>query len=127
MLTNLIITAAITLLVAALTGVLVYRRSERMSSSTDPAKGSEAKRAETTRFFVVVTILIGVVSFFVYRWFLGRFPETAELAFLELAIGIGVLLTVLALFFFRKAFVEMTVLHVLNVLAFGWIMPKLII
>jgi hypothetical protein len=126
MLTNLIITAVITILVAAVTGALVYWRSEQMSSSTDPAKGFEAKRAETTRFFVLVTIFVGAVSSFVYRWFLGRFPETADLAFLELAIAFGVLLTVLALLFLRKAFVEMAALHVLNVLAFGWILPRLL-
>ncbi len=67
-----------------------------------------------------------VVSFFVYRWMTGRFPDNPQRLFLELALGFGILFTILAGFFFRKAFWEMTVLHLLYIAGFGWILPMLL-
>ncbi len=56
----------------------------------------------------------------------GRYPNNPQTLFLELAIGFGILFTLLALVFFRKAFLEFTAMHVLYVAGFGWIWPMLL-
>jgi hypothetical protein len=57
---------------------------------------------------------------------LARSADTAQSTYLFLAIGVAVLLSVLAAVVFKmRGFVELTVLHILYVLGFGWIVPSM--
>jgi hypothetical protein len=52
--------------------------------------------------------------------------DSAQTNYLLLAVGIGVVLTILsALVFKMRGFVEFTALHVLYIAGFGWMMPRL--
>ena len=57
---------------------------------------------------------------------LVRYPANPQTMFLSLAIGIGVVLTVLAAVVFKmRGLVEMTTLHILYIARFGWLIPVL--
>jgi hypothetical protein len=71
-------------------------------------------------------ILVGIISFYVYRGMLVRSPLAAQTTFLFLAVGIGIGLTVLAAVVFKmRGFVEITSLHILYIAGFGWLLPIL--
>ena len=71
-------------------------------------------------------VLVGLISFYVYRGMLVRYPANPQTTFLYLAIGIGIVLTVLAAVVFKmRGFVEMTTLHILYIAGFGWFIPAL--
>jgi hypothetical protein len=125
---NLLVLIGMTVVVGLLSILLTYLRAERMSPVADLAsKGVAAVRRGNVVFFgVVMPLLVAVIAFFVWRGMLARSPETANTAFLLLAVGIGVVLTVLAAVVFKmRGFFELTTLHVLYVAGFGWLIPLL--
>jgi len=72
-------------------------------------------------------ILVGVISFFVFRSIHTRWRGSADMSFLFLAIGIAVLFTVLAAVVFKmRGFYELTSLHIFYTAGFGWVMPMLL-
>ena len=67
-----------------------------------------------------------VIGFFVHRSMLAHSPATVHTSFLLLAAGIGIVFEILAAVVFKmRGIVEFTVLHIVYLLAFGWIMPML--
>ena len=71
-------------------------------------------------------VLVGLISYYVYRGILARSPDTAQTIFVSLAIGIGIVLTVLAAVVLKmRGFLEMTTLHLLYIAGFGWFTPML--
>lgn len=72
-------------------------------------------------------ILVGVIAYFVYRFLNGRSPATAESTLWIIALAFGVLFEVLAAVVIKmRGFVELTVLHVLYVFGYGWLLLRLV-
>ncbi len=125
---NVLVLFGLIVVLGVLSAGLTYVRAANMSPLADiESKGLAAVQRSNIGFFgVMIPVLVGVITFFVYRGMLARSPATVHSSFLLLAVGIGVALTVLAAVVFKmRGFVEFTVLHVAYVAALGWIMPML--
>jgi hypothetical protein len=125
---NVLVALGIMVVLGVISEVLTYLRAEKMSPVSDIAtKGLAAvQRGNLTFFGVFIPVLVGVCSFLAYRTLLARSPATAQTSYLLLAIGIGVALSIAAAVVFKmRGFVEFTVLHVIYIGGFGWLMPLL--
>jgi hypothetical protein len=128
MLRNVAMLLGLLVVLGVISALLTYLRAGNMSPLNDiQTKGLAAVQKSNLLFFgVMIPLLVGVVTFFVYRSMLARSPDGVHTSFLLLAVGVGVVLTILAAVVFKmRGFVEFTVLHVLYVVALGWIMPML--
>ncbi len=125
---NAVVLFGLIVVLGVVSAVLTYLRAGSMSPLADiQSKGLAAVQKSNITFFgVMIPLLVGVITFFVYRSMLARSPASVHSSFLMLVIGVGVVLTVLAAAVFKmRGFAEFTVLHVAYVLALGWIMPML--
>ena len=125
---NWLIVIGAMVIVGVVSALFTYFRTEKMASPTDIAsKGLAAVQKGNIIFYgIFMPVLVGLISFWVYRGMLVRSPATAQTTFLYLAVGIGIVLTVLAAVVFKmRGFVEMTTLHILYIVGFGWITPML--
>jgi uncharacterized membrane protein len=115
-------------IVGLISALFTYFRTEKMASPTDIAsKGLAAVQRGNIIFYgLFMPVLVGLLSFYVYRGILARSPDTAQTIFISLAICIGIVLTILAAVVFKmRGFFEMTALHVLYIASFGWFTPML--
>ena len=125
---NIFTLIGVMVVVGVISALLTYARAGKMSPLTDIAsKGLAAVQRGNLIFFgLFMPLLVGPIAFFVYRNILARAPESAQTTYLVLALGIAIVFTVLAALVFKmRGFVEFTVLHVLYVAGFGWMMPRL--
>ncbi len=125
---NVVVLFGLIVVLGVISAVLTYVRAGNMSPLADiQSKGLAAVQKSNISFFgAMIPLLVGVITFFVYRSMLARSPATVHSSFLMLAIGVGIVLKVLAAAVFRmRGFAEFTVLHAAYVLALGWIMPML--
>jgi hypothetical protein len=125
---NLLVLIGAVVVVGLISALLTYLRAGKMSPPADLAsKGLAAVQKGNIIFFgVVMPLVVGPLAYFVYRGMLARSADAAQTTFLFLAVGIAVVLTVLAAVVFKmRGFVEFTVLHILYVAGFGWIIPLL--
>ena len=125
---NIFILIGVMVVVGVISAVLTYIRAEKMSPQADILqKGLAAVQNGNLIFFgLFVPILVGPIAYFVYGNMIVRSPDSAQITYLLLALGIGAVFTVLAALVFKmRGFVELTALHVLYIAGFGWIMPKL--
>jgi hypothetical protein len=126
---NLLLVIGMIVALGLISAVLTYFRSEKMTPPADlAAKGlAAAQRGNAVFFGVFMPVLVGVIAFFVYRGMLARSPDTVETSFLLLAIGVAVVLTIMAAVVFKmRALAEFTTLHILYVAGFGWLLPRLL-
>ena len=125
---NTFILIGVMIALGLISALLTYIRTEKMALPADIAtKGLAAVQRGNVIFFgLFVSILVGPIAYFVYRSLLARSPDSAQITYLFLAAGIGIVFTILAAAVFKmRGFVEFTALHVFYVVGFGWIMPKL--
>ena len=125
---NLLVLIGVMVAVGLLSALLTYWRAEKMSPLADIAsKGVAAVQKGNLIFFgVVMPLVVGPIAFFVYRGMLARSADTAQTTFLFLAIGIAIVLSVLAAVVFKmRGFFEFSALHILYVAGFGWLIPML--
>lgn len=125
---NIFILIGVMVVVGLISAAFTYLRAEKMSPQADILqKGLAAvQRGNLVFFGLFVPILVGPIAYYVYRTILVRSPDSAQTTYLLLALGIGVVFTVLAAIVFKmRGFVELTALHVLYIAGFGWIMPRL--
>lgn len=123
---NFLLLLGVIVIVGIVSALFTYFRSEKMASQTDLAsKGLAAIQKGNIIFYgLFMPIVVGLISFYIYRGLLARNPETAQTIFLGLAVGLGIALTILAAMVFKmRGFFEMTALHVLYVASFGWLAP----
>jgi len=116
--------------IGLVSGILAYLRTASLSTPDEiAAKGLVAIRRDRVSFYsIFMPILVGVIAFFVYRFLNGRAPETAATTLMIIALGIAVVFEVLAGIVFKmRGFAELTFLHVVYVVGFGWLLPKLVI
>ena len=125
---NILILIGLMVVVGVISAALTYIRTEKMSLPADIAtKGLAAiQRGNLIFFGLFVPILVGPIAYYVYRSLVTRSPDTAPTTYLLLAVGLGVVFTVLAAVVFKmRGFIEFTALHVFYVVGFGWMMPRL--
>jgi hypothetical protein len=125
---NILSLIGVMVVVGLVSAVLTYLRTEKMASPADLVeKGVAAiQRGNIIFFGLFVPILVGPIAYYVYRNLLARSPDTAQTSYLLLAMGLGIVFTVLAALVFKmRGFIELTALHVLYVTGFGWILPRL--
>lgn len=123
---NFLVLIGVIVIVGFVSALFTYFRSEKMASPTDiTTKGLAAVQKGNVIFYgLFMPVLVGLISFYVYRGMLTRSPEAAQTVFLYLALGIGLALTVLAAIVFKmRGFAEMTALHILYIASFGWFIP----
>jgi hypothetical protein len=99
-------------------------RSEGMANLDVLAKRGLAviKRENIIYFGLVMPVVVGLVSYYVYRrWYISE-PQH----FLILAICIGIGLSILAAVFYKRALIDFSILHVVHIFFFGWLMPLLL-
>ena len=124
-----LVVVGVILAVAVISGGLAYLRAESFSTPNEiSSKGLAAiRRGQLIFYGVLMPLLVGVISYFVYRRMSERGPDSTQTSFLLLAIGIAVGFTLLAAIVFKmRGFAEFVALHVLYTSAFGWIMPILL-
>ena len=124
---NSFILLGLMVVIGLISALLTYIRSEKMAPPAELAsKGLAAIQKGNVIFYgLFMPILVGSIAFFVYRGMLARSPGTAQTTYLLLAVGIAIVLTILAAAVFKmRGFIEFTALHVFYVAGFGWIMPK---
>jgi uncharacterized membrane protein len=125
---NFLILVGLIVVIGLLSILLTYFRSEKMTSPAEiTSKGLAAIRKGNVIFYgLFMPVLVGLISFFTYRGMLARSPESASTTFLYLAVGIGIVFTILAAVVFKmRGFFELTILHILYVTGFGWFIPLL--
>ena len=125
---NWLVLIGVMVIVGLISALFTYWRTEKMASPTDIAsKGLAAVQKGNIIFYgFFMPVLVGLISYYVYRGILARSPATAQTIFVSLAIGIGIVLTVLAAVVFKmRGFLEMTTLHLLYIAGFGWFTPML--
>jgi hypothetical protein len=126
---NVLILIGVILAVGFISALLTYIRTEKMAVPADiVSKGLAARQRGNVIFFgVFMPVLVGVIAFYVYHRMLVRSAANAPTTYLLLAIGIGIVYTILAAIVFKmRGFADFTALHVLYVAGIGWIMPKLL-
>jgi hypothetical protein len=114
--------------VGVIGGAIAYWRAESLSQPADlSAKGlASIRRSSLTFYGLFMPVLVGVISWYVFRFMSARWPASVETSFLLLAVGIAVVFTLMAAVVFKmRGFAELTALHVLYVAGFGWLMPTL--
>lgn len=125
---NWLVLLGMIVVIGFISALFTYIRSEKMASPTDIAsKGLAAVQKGNVIFYgFFLPILVGLISFYVYRGMLVRYPANPQLPFLYLAVGIGIVFTILAAVVFKmRGFFEMTILHLLYIASFGWLAPIL--
>jgi hypothetical protein len=128
MLRHVFVLVGLLAVVGSLSAVLTYIRAGNMSPLTDiRSKGLATVQKGNLLFFgIEIPLLVGVITFFVYHGMLARSAATVHGTFLLLAVGIGIILTILAAVVFKmRGLAEFVLLHIMYVVAFGWIMPML--
>lgn len=128
MLRNIAVLTGVLVVVGVVSALLTYARAGNMSPVADiQSKGIAFVQKSNLLFFgLEIPLLVGVITFFVYRSMLARSPATANTSFLLLSVGTGIVLTILAAVVFQmRGFVEFTALHVVYIAALGWLMPML--
>ena len=126
---NIFILIGVMVVIGLISAMLTYIRTEKMSSPADLAsKGLAAVQRGNVIFFgLFMPLLVGPIAYFAYRNMFASSSDSVETTYLLLAVGIAIVFTVLAALVFKmRGFVEFTVLHVLYVAGFGWIMPRLL-
>jgi hypothetical protein len=126
---NVLTLIAIIAAVGAVSAIIVYLRAASLASPADlAAKGLAAARKSSLIFYgLFMPILVGIITFYVLRFMAARWPATAETSILWLAIGIGLLFTVMAAVVFKmRGFAELTALHIIYIASFGWLLPRLV-
>ena len=114
------------LAIGIVSALFTYVRSEKMAPTSEIASKGLAvvQRGNLIFYGIFMPVLVGLISFYVYRGMLVRFPANPQTVFLALAVGIGIVLTILAAVVFKmKGFFEMITLHILYVAGFGWLVP----
>jgi hypothetical protein len=115
------------IVIAAVGALLTYLRAESMATPADiAARGLTTVQRDAVLFYgLFLPVVVGVISWFVYKGMYGQSPDTAERNLLLLAIGIGIAFTVLAAIVFKmRGFSEFLILHIVYAAGFGWIMPR---
>lgn len=115
----------IVLLMTAVSAAYAYFRTQSFGSlDLIAAKGVEAARRDNAVFYAAVSIVVGVIGFFVLRYLVARSGDAANLQYLYLALGSGIGLEVLAAMVFRmRGLVDFTVLHLAYIAGYGWLFP----
>lgn len=112
--------------VALVSGVYAYWRAGALvSPQTIAEKGLAVARRDNAIFYALVSIVIGAIGFFVFRGMLRSAPEAAQGRFLLLAAGIGAVFEIIAAIVFKmRGIVDFTVLHLLHIAGYGWLLPR---
>ncbi len=108
---------------------LSYFRAENLAIPSDIAiKGFENARRDLVIFYgFTIPVVVGFSSYYIYKHMFTKNSQTAPMTFLLLAAGIGIILTMFAgLVFGTRSFYELTGLHVICVVLYGWLMPKIL-
>lgn len=115
----------VVLLMTAVSAAYAYVRTQSFGSlDVIGAKGIEAARRDNAVFYAAVSLVVGVIGFFILRYLIGRSPEVANAQYLYAAIGIGVVLEVLAAIVFKmRGLADFTVLHLAYIAGYGWLFP----
>jgi hypothetical protein len=123
---SLVSVAIVVAVVALVSGVYAYLRAASLASpQTIAEKGLAAARRDNAVFYTIVSVVTGVIGTIVFRGMLRSAPEAADGRFLLLAIGIGVVFEIMAAIVFRmRGIVDFTVLHLLHIAGYGWILPR---
>lgn len=115
--------------IAVLSALLVAWRAESMAQPGDLEKrGLGAVRRDAVLFYgIALPVVVGVITYYVYRWMNGRWPDDAQTYILLLAVAIAVIFTAMAAAVFKmRGFAEFVILHVLYVIGFGAVLPRLL-
>lgn len=115
----------VVLLMTVISAVYAYFRAQSFGSlDVIAAKGIEAARRHNAIFYAAVSVVVGVIGFFALRYLIGRGADAADAQYLYLAIGIGVVLEVLAAIVFKmRGLADFTFLHLAYVAGYGWLYP----
>ncbi len=115
--------------IAALSALLVAWRAESMAQESDlQNRGLGPVRRDAVLFYgIALPIVVGVITYYVYRWMNGRWPDDAQTYILLLAVLIAVIFTGMAAVVFKmRGLVEFVILHILYVIGFGAVLPRLL-
>jgi hypothetical protein len=109
-------------------GYTYFRARVLASADQITAKGLAAASRDTAVFYAGVSVVVGVIGFFVFRGMFNASPGEAQRNFLLLALGIGVVLEIMAAVVFKmRGIMDLTLLHVVHIVGYGWLMPLLLV
>ena len=120
--------AAIVIVIAVVSALLVYWRAEHFGAVDDIAnRGLSTVRREAVLFYGVLPLFFGGIAWFAYKAMYNHSPQDAQTYFLLLALGLGVVFTVMAAMVFKmRGFSEFVTLHLIYLAGFGWVLPRVL-
>jgi hypothetical protein len=115
------------LVVTIVSAGYAYLRAGVLASADQiAAKGLAVASRDTAVFYAVVALVVGILAYFAFRGMAQATPDTAPGRFLLLAAGIGLALEIMAAVVFRmRGLADLTLLHLLFIAGFGWLLPQL--
>lgn len=94
------------------------------------AKAYDASKIAVVAGYLVGGLLFGCVAVWVYVWMVGRWPQTAPTIYLWLALGIAMILNIMALSERRMhsgtAVMIWIILNVIWAVGYGWLVPLML-
>lgn len=119
--------AVLIIAVALVSAIYTYIRANVIAAPDQIAsKGLPAASQDTAVFYAFVAVLVGVIGFFVFRGMLHSSPDSASRNFLFLAVGIGIVFEIMgAVIFKMRGLADLTLLHLLHIAGYGWLLPRI--
>ena len=123
--TSLVRLVVLILAVTLLSGVYAYFRASTLTTLDQlAAKGLDRARWDTAVFFGGVALVVGILGVLVFRWIGEAGSADPQRTFLLLAVGIGVVLEIMAGVVFKmRGLADFTALHIVQIVGFGWLLP----
>jgi hypothetical protein len=122
---SLVSVSTIIIVLSLASAAYTYFRAGALASADQiAAKGLSVASRDTAVFYAGVALITGVIAYFVFRAMHTAAPEAAPERFLWLALGIGIVLEVMAAAVFRmRGIVDFTLLHAAHIVGLGWLLP----
>lgn len=126
---SLLFPTVLVIVVTLVSAAYAYFRASVLATSDQIAtKGLEAASRDTAVLYALVSVGVGVIGYFAFRAMFNSSPDTVQSNFLLLALGIGIMLEVMGLVVFKmRGIMDLTVLHVVHILGYGWLLPQLLL
>jgi hypothetical protein len=125
MIRSLLSVSTLILVLSLASAAYTYFRAGALASADQiAAKGLASASRDTAIFYAGVAMITGIIAYFVFRAMFNAAPEVAPSRFLWLALGIGVVLEIMAAAVFKmRGILEFTVLHAAHIVGLGWLLP----
>ena len=111
-------------------GLAAWRAKRFVTADVAAERGMQNVRKTLFFNWLGISVVFGVVAYFVHAWMATRYGAKTDALFLELAIALGLIFSTMAFALKRalriRPLVEYLLIHILWVIGFGWLLPLVI-